>query len=91
MPYDVGYAKLRFPSHVKAIDELASRSESFRDLCLDFETAETMLQKWKTSDAADALKRYDELSLLVNELEMEMLALIDGASVIPFSKSRPKH
>ncbi|PZM14413.1 hypothetical protein [Rhizobium tubonense] len=90
MPYDVGYVKLRFPEHAKAIDELASRSESFRDLCFDFESAETIMRKWKASDAPDAQKRYNELSLLADELAQEIVVLLDGASVIPFGKPTPK-
>jgi hypothetical protein len=90
MPYDVGYVKIRFPEHAKAIDEIASRSESFRDLCLDFEAAETAMQKWKVSTAPGALSRYNELALLVDELKQEIGVLLDGASVIPFVAPKSK-
>jgi hypothetical protein len=90
MPYDVGFAKRRFPDRCQAIDELAARNEDFRDLCLDFETADTVMRKWEASDAVEREARYAEFSLLVDELAKEITATLDAAAVIPFGKPQPR-
>ena len=49
MGYDVGFAKKYFPSRANVIDQLAARDENFRDLCVDFETADEHRRKWETA------------------------------------------
>jgi hypothetical protein len=88
MPYDVAFVKRRYPEHARTIDELASRSENFRDLCLDMESAEQIMLDWKGSKAPEAPARYIELSTLVSELTAEFMEMIKGASVVPFKKPR---
>jgi hypothetical protein len=79
---------VRFPKRCRAIDELAERNESLRDLCLDFETAEALMRKWQAATTPEREARYAEYFVLVDELAREIEAALDVAAVIPFSPRR---
>jgi acyl-CoA reductase-like NAD-dependent aldehyde dehydrogenase len=86
MPYDVEFAKRRFPNRCEAIDELAARNENFRDLCFDIETAAALKRTWETSNAPERQVRFAECAALVEELEQEIAALLDAAVIVPFGR-----
>jgi hypothetical protein len=51
MEKGVEFTKTYFKNRVRAIEELAARSEGFRDLCDDFATAHDGKLDWKCSSA----------------------------------------
>jgi hypothetical protein len=72
----------------KEIEQLSARSESFRDLCADFATAEEVLREWKVSSAPESKERRAEYRQLVLELGQEIEMALDAAIVVPFPKPR---
>jgi hypothetical protein len=86
MDEDALTACRRFPSQAAAIVERSARDEGFRDLCADFATAETELQKWRGSDHVLRDQRVSEYAVLVEALAGEILSTLENASVVPFPR-----
>lgn len=62
----------RLPQHKKVIEELALRSESFRNICGDLAEAEQALRRWGTSEVLGAAARSEEYRHLIDGLEAEL-------------------
>lgn len=86
MGFDVNFAKGRFPLQADVIDMLARRSESFRELCNDFATAEQLRQAWQAGPKPGDVQRLAELEELVDSLRAEIAEAINNASVVPFRR-----
>jgi hypothetical protein len=88
MKYDTEFAKRRFPEQALEIDALASRNESFRELCNDFSVADDLVRNWKSSTAPERDERYDEALELMDGLGKEIHIMLDLAKVVPFPVAR---
>lgn len=88
MEDDIGFAKRRFPEQAMEIDALASRDESFRELCNDFSIANDLVRKWKSSTAPERDERYAEALELMDGLGKEITVMLSLAKVVPFPVSR---
>ena len=84
----IGFVKSCFHERAKVIDELALRSEGFRDLCDDFATANDEKLRWERSSAPERDERIAEYQELVDSLRIEIEQAIDRAAVIPFTRPR---
>ncbi len=67
----------RFPYHELAIERLARSSESFRAMCEEYNDGIEALERWR-QHAARQRAELDELGGLLADLEMEILAAIEG-------------
>lgn len=76
----------RFPDRGGTITELMARNEGFREMCIDFATAEAELLKWQASTDPRRGRRIEEYVVLVEELAQEIATTLDKAAVIPFPK-----
>jgi len=88
MEYDTEFAKRRFPEQTLEIEALASRSESFRELCNDFSVADRLVRDWESSTAPERDTRYPEALELMDVLASEIQATLDLAKVVPFPVAR---
>ncbi|KQY22526.1 hypothetical protein [Rhizobium sp. Root482] len=88
MEDDIGFAKHWFPKQAIEIDALASRDESFRELCNDFSIADDLVQKWKSSTAPERDERYAEALELMDGLSKEIGVMLSLAKIVPFPVSR---
>ena len=88
MKYDTEFAKRRFPEQAHEIDTLASRNESFRELCNDFSIADHLVRKWESSTAPERDERYAEALELMDGLGKEIHIMLDLAKVVPFPAAR---
>ncbi|MCW0000142.1 hypothetical protein OE766_18065 [Pararhizobium sp. YC-54] len=88
MEYDTEFAKRRFPELALDIDALASRNESFRELCNDFSTADHLVRDWEPSTAPERDERYAEALELLDGLGKEIQTMLDLAKVVPFRVAR---
>lgn len=88
MQYDTEFAKRRFPEQALEIDALASRSESFRELCNDYSIADQLVRKWESSTAPERDARYAEALELMDWLGKEIHTMLDLAKVVPFPVAR---
>lgn len=88
MKYNTEFAKRRFPEQAHEIDALASRNESFRELCYDFSIADDLLRNWESSTAPERDERYAEALELMDGLGKEIHIMLDLAKVVPFPVAR---
>ncbi|CDM58839.1 MULTISPECIES: hypothetical protein [Rhizobium] len=88
MEKGVEFAKAYFKPRAKAIEELAARSEGFRDLCDDFATASSEKLEWERSSGPDRDERIGEYTELVGSLQIEIEQALDQAHVVPFTRPR---
>lgn len=88
MEYDMEFAKRSFPEQTLEIEALASRSESFRELCNDFSIADQLVRDWKSSTAPERDARYAEALELMDGLAAEIHTMLDFAKVVPFPAAR---
>lgn len=86
MDVDATAAIRRFPDRSRAIGDLVSRNDGFREMCADFATAEAELQKWRMSTDPMRDRRIDEYLVLAEELATEIAAALDEAAAVPFPK-----
>ncbi|MGO7814276.1 hypothetical protein ACC674_31715 [Rhizobium ruizarguesonis] len=92
------YADVREPSRRLAgsdamqydteFEALASRNESFRQLCHDFSIADQLVRDWESSTAPGQDERYAEALELRDWLGKEIHTMLDLAKVVPFSAAR---
>jgi hypothetical protein len=90
MDKGVAAAKRRFPERAQAIECRAARDEDFRELCRDLAEAETELQRWQTSTAAESPQWRDDYARLVEALAGEIYAAINSAKVLRFNRLTPR-
>ena len=88
MEKGVEFAKTYFRNRVRAIEELAARSEGFRDLCDDFATAHDGKLDWKCSSAPECAERVAEYAELIDSLQIEIELALDRAAIVPFTRPR---
>ncbi|CAN7711533.1 MULTISPECIES: hypothetical protein [Ensifer] len=88
MEYDTAFAKRRFPGQAREIDALASRNESFRELCNDFSIADQLVRDWESSTAPERDERYAEALELIDGLGKEIHTMLDLDKVVPFPAAR---
>lgn len=88
MKYDTEFAKRRFPDLALDIEALASRNESFRELCNDFSIADHLVRKWESSTAPERDERYAEALELMDGLGREIHTTLDLAKVVSFRITR---
>ncbi|AJD42135.1 hypothetical protein C9413_04475 [Rhizobium sp. SEMIA 4085] len=88
MEYDTEFAKRRFPEQTLEIEALASRNESFRELCNDFSIADQHMRDWESSTAPERDERYAEALELMDWLGKEIHTMLDLAKVVPFPGAR---
>ncbi|MBM7048494.1 hypothetical protein [Rhizobium lusitanum] len=90
MDEGVTAVRRRFPARVLAIDDLAGRSEEFRDICRDFAEAQSELAKWEGSTEPKREERRREYGELVAGLAKEIEDVLDRASVLPLHRPVPR-
>ncbi|NEK18422.1 hypothetical protein [Rhizobium leguminosarum] len=88
MEYDTEFAKRRFPEQTLEIEALASRNESFRELCNDFSIADQLVRDWESSTSPERDARYAEALELMDGLAAEIHTMLDFAKVVPFPATR---
>lgn len=88
MEKGVEFAKTYFKQRVRAIEELAARSEGFRDLCDDFATAYDGRLDWKRSSAPERAERVAEYTELIDSLQIEIELALDRVAIVPFTRPR---
>lgn len=84
----VGFVKSCFQERAKVIEELALRSEEFRDLCDDFATGCDEKLKWERSSAPERDERIAEYQELVDSLRIEIEQALGRAAIVPFTRPR---
>ncbi|MGO6817299.1 hypothetical protein ACCS67_20755 [Rhizobium brockwellii] len=85
MDEGVTAVRRQFPARIRAIDDLSSRSEDFREICRDFADAQSELEKWKVSTDPKRNERVVEYRELIAELSKEIEGALD-ASVPPTAR-----
>jgi hypothetical protein len=88
MQYDTEFAKSRFPEQAPEIEALASRNESFGELCHEFSIADQLVRDWESSTAPGQHERYAEALELMDWLGKEIHTMLDLAKVVPFPAAR---
>ena len=68
----------RFPDHKEAVRALYRESEDFQSLVEDYRQCAAALRHWSRSSEDDAPARKHEYSLLLQELEEEMLKILSA-------------
>jgi hypothetical protein len=81
MDESIAAVRLRFPLLTDAIDDLASREETFREICGDLAEAQRELSNWQSSTDPDRDGRCAEYQELITELVKEITEMLDRASV----------
>ncbi|TAU84161.1 hypothetical protein [Rhizobium leguminosarum] len=85
MDEGVTAVRRQFPARIRAIDDLSSRSEDFREICRDFADAQSELEKWNVSTDPKRNERVVEYRELIAELSKEIEGALD-ASVPPTAR-----
>ncbi|ANM14710.1 MULTISPECIES: hypothetical protein [unclassified Rhizobium] len=88
MENGVGFVKSVFKERADVIEELAARSEGFRDLCDDFAMANTEKQKWEQSSDPERDERVTEYQELIDSMRVEIEQDIGRAAIVPFKSPR---
>ncbi|MBY5610342.1 hypothetical protein [Rhizobium leguminosarum] len=88
MANGVGFVKSCFEERADVIEELALRSEEFRDLCDDFEIANNEEVRWQQSTAPERDERLAEYRELIDSMRTEIQQCLDRAAVVPFKPQR---
>lgn len=70
-----------FEEHFKAIEELAARSEGFRDLCDDFAMAKCEKLRWEQSSAPERDERIAEYRDLIDGMWIEIEQELERAAI----------
>jgi hypothetical protein len=68
----------RLPGHQLAIRQRMIADPSFRSLCEDFDEAYEALKRWQTSADTNRTARVTEFTLLLHELEQDILRELAG-------------
>jgi hypothetical protein len=85
MDEGVTAVRRQFRARIRAIDDLSSRSEDFREICRDFADAQSELAKWNVSTDPKRNERVVEYQELIAELSKEIEGALD-ASVPPTAR-----
>ena len=68
----------RFPDHNRLVDTAFRENPSFRDLCRDYRTCLTALNRWKQLEDPESAPRRQEYTELLAALGSEIQASLDG-------------
>ncbi|TVL99764.1 MAG: hypothetical protein CV087_16635 [Candidatus Brocadia sp. WS118] len=68
----------RFRKHSEKIQCLFNENDSFRSLCEDYQVCAKALKYWSHSRSSKAPTRREEYSVLLQELEEEVLIYLGG-------------
>jgi hypothetical protein len=79
----------RFPDEARLIEELAARSENFRDMCDELAEVERALLATKDVRPEIREERIAEWTGWVDRLTAEIAAELRKANVIPLDRGRP--
>ncbi|EJZ18497.1 hypothetical protein NE852_31840 (plasmid) [Rhizobium sp. Pop5] len=88
MTNGVGFVRDCFKVRAKVVEELAARSEGFRDLCDDFLTAHDEKLRWEGSSAPERGERVAEYQELIDSMRIEIEQALDRAAIVPLRPSR---
>lgn len=77
----VKFVATYFEEHFKAIEELAARSEGFRDLCDDFAMAKCEKLRWEQSSAPERDERIAEYRDLIDGMWLEIEQELERAAI----------
>jgi chromosome segregation ATPase len=86
-------ATRRFPEHAQAIEQLAERDETFRDICQELADAETALESVRRGPTELREAREDEWQALIERLAAQITEALQNENVIPIrrrSSPRPR-
>ncbi|QKK26966.1 hypothetical protein [Rhizobium hidalgonense] len=83
MGESVTAVRRQFPDRIRAIDELFSLSQDFREICRDFADAQSALERWNVSTDPKRNERVVEYRELIAELAKEIEGALDNVSVSP--------
>ncbi|AYM07078.1 MULTISPECIES: hypothetical protein [Rhizobium/Agrobacterium group] len=88
MDEGVAAVRLRFPTRVQAINELASRDVIFCEICQDFAEAQTELARWEAA-SSDPVRddRVAEYRELLAALGREIEDALTRATVVSLHRS----
>jgi hypothetical protein len=75
MPVVTRHVVARFPDHELAVERLVRSSESFREMCEDYNDGVGALERWQYAALPKA--EMDELRGSLAELEAEILAALE--------------
>jgi hypothetical protein len=78
MDESVAAVRQRFPLRAEAIEDLASRDETFLEICADLAEAQRELSNWQSSTDPDRLGRCAEYEELITGLAKEIEQALDG-------------
>ncbi|MFP3546754.1 hypothetical protein SB748_25240 [Rhizobium sp. SIMBA_035] len=81
MDESVAAVRLLFPLRTEAIDELASRDETFLEICADLAEAKRELSHWQSSTDLDRNGRCEEYEELIAWLAKEVEEALDGKTL----------
>jgi hypothetical protein len=81
MDESVAAVRLRFPLRAEAIEDLASRDETFLEICADLAEAQRELSIWQSSTDPDRLGRCAEYEELITDLAKEIEQALDGETL----------
>lgn len=68
----------RFPDHKDALRQKYRSSKSFRSICKNYQKCAKALKYWAKSEDTDAPAREKEYTVLLQELELEILKNLNG-------------
>jgi hypothetical protein len=83
-------AKAKFPDRGRAIDELASRDDDFRTMCVDLADAEAAALRNEESPSPKREQFLAEYRDLITYLTAEIELALDAAGVVALADRRSK-
>ncbi len=84
MDEGVAAVRVQFPEWAETIDALASKDESFLEICRDFAEAQVELAKWEVSPGSDRQERCAEYRELIAGLGKEIQDALNNVGTVPF-------
>jgi hypothetical protein len=68
----------RFPDHKDALRQKYRTDKSFRSICKNYQKCSNALSHWTKSEDEDSPTREKEYTVLLHELELEILKSLNG-------------
>lgn len=76
----------RFPDHALAIEQLAARDETFRDICEELADATRALESVRHGPVEMRKAREDEWQALIERLAAQVAKALQNEKVIPIGR-----
>ena len=70
----------RFPDRKEIIKKLFLKSKAFQGMCEDYRLCQDALDFWTRSENKNAAKPREDYSVLINELEAEIIRKLDEST-----------